>query len=137
MPFSLLISDVPPNDFRHHLVPNRPDKVSVVPQLPSPQVTSQQCKFLKHLAGRQTLHNPYHLRNLPKDLLQSLAGSVHQDILAVLRCPDKVISLGYKHTKSVQTVKKHQHTDPVLHRTSRHNRKINISDGLLHRQSRQ
>lgn len=117
----MLQSNVAPNHFRCHSIPNRPHKVSVIPQLSSPQLFPQLGVPVKHLPCRHTLEYLHHstrtvfrgrlqeqmhvirhhfhriylqlvsLRNPFKDLFQPLAYLTSQYQLAIFRCPHKVI----------------------------------------------
>jgi len=117
----MLKLDVPPNHFRRHLISNRSHKVTIIPQLPSPQLLPQPWISTKHLTRRYTLQYLYnstrtvlrwghqeqvdmirhHLKrinlhlitlcNTLKDLLQPFSNATLQDQLPVLRNPNEVI----------------------------------------------
>ena len=117
----MLKLDVPPNHCRRHLIPNRSYKVTVTPQLSSPQLRPQPWIATKHFTSRYALQYLYystrtvlrwchqkqvdmirhHLKrinlhlvtlcNALKDLLQPFSNTTLQDQLAVLRNPNKVI----------------------------------------------
>jgi len=117
----MLKFDVPPNHFPRHLITNRSHKVSITPQLPSPQFLPHPWILTKHLTRRYTLQYLYnstrtvlrwghqeqvdmirhHLKrinlhlitlcNTLKDLLQPFSNVTLQDQLPVLRNPNKVV----------------------------------------------
>ena len=117
----MLKFDVSPNYLSRNLIPYRPNKVPVAPQLPSPQLITQPWVTSKQLMRRYTLHNLYNLtrtvlrryyqkqmymvrhylhrinlkpvpfRYPTKDLLQTLRYLTRQDELPILGNPNKVV----------------------------------------------
>jgi len=109
----MLKLDVPPNYCRRHLISNRSYKVSITPQLSSPQFLPQPWIATKHLPRRYTLHYLYNptrtvlrwcqqeqvnmirhhfkrinlhlitLCNTLKDLLQPFSNAILQDQLPI------------------------------------------------------
>jgi len=60
--FSMIL-DVLLDYFRCYLVPHCPHKIAVFPQFPTPKFLFQPFEFLEHLACRDALEYPHHLRN--------------------------------------------------------------------------
>ena len=57
----LMISNISLDQIRGDFVPHRPNKISILPKLSSPQLLLNLRIFLKYLTRRNTLQHPYHL----------------------------------------------------------------------------
>ena len=116
-----LIFNIPPYDLSGDFVTYTPNKISIAPELPSPELFPQFGKFLKYLSGRHTFQYLHYLRwgisgwclnkyvhmvfhdfhriypelillgNQLKDLFQILHNFPTQYVLPVLRYPHQVI----------------------------------------------
>jgi len=117
----MLQFDVPAYYARCHFIPNRPYKVPLTPQFPSPQLLPQLGMTTKQLPGRNTLENLHHLAwtvfgwsqqkqvdvvrhhlkrvnlqlvalcNALENLLQALSHRTLQNQFTVLWNPNKVV----------------------------------------------
>jgi len=57
-----LIFNIPPYDLSGDFVTYTPNKISIAPELPSPELFPQFGKFLKYLSGRHTFQYLHYLR---------------------------------------------------------------------------